>query len=194
VCGGSGLGYGLWARRFGADPGFVGQVVRLEGQPYEIVSVMPREFDFAVAAELWMPMALTPQQRKERAGRSVSVIARMKPGVTLRQASAEMAGIAAHLAKAYPNENRGWSTRVMDIREKIAGNLTRDYMTLLMGAVACVLLIACANVANLQLARATGRYREVARRCYVSERRIVSRIHQLAPPSAAHAGNVITHA
>ncbi len=156
------IGYGLWTRRFGADPGMVGQVVRVEGQPYEIVGVMPREFDFPVAAELWMPMALTLQERKERAGRSVDAIARMKPGVTLRRASAEMAGIAARLAKAHPNENRGWATRVMDIREKIAGNLTREYMTLLMGAVAFVLLIACANVANLQLARATGRYREVA--------------------------------
>jgi putative ABC transport system permease protein len=158
------IAYRLWERRFGADPGLVGQVVRLEGQPYEIVGVMPREFDFPVAAELWMPMALTPQERQQRAGRSVDAIARMKPGVTLRQASAEMAGIAARLAKAYPNENKGWATRVMDIREKIAGNLTREYMTLLMGAVAFVLLIACANVANLQLARATGRYREVALR------------------------------
>jgi putative ABC transport system permease protein len=156
------LGYGLWKRRFGADPAIVGQVVRLEGEPHEIIGVMPREFDFPVSAELWMPLTLTPQEKRERAARSIDVIARMRPGMTLKQASAEMAVISERLARAYPNENRGWATRVMDIREKIAGNMTRDYVTLLMGAVAFVMLIACANVANLQLARATGRYREMA--------------------------------
>jgi putative ABC transport system permease protein len=156
------LSYGLWKRRFGADPAVVGQVVRLEGEPHEIIGVMPREFDFPVAAEIWMPLALTARERSERASRSIDVIARLKPGMKLKQASAEITAISARVAKAYPNENRGWATRVMDIREKIAGNLTREYMTLLMGAVAFVMLIACANVANLQLARATGRYREMA--------------------------------
>jgi putative ABC transport system permease protein len=156
------LGHGLWKRRFGADPAIVGQVVRLEGELHEIIGVMPREFDFPVSAELWMPLTLTPQEKRERAARSIDVIARMRPGMTLKQASAEMAVISERLARAYPNENRGWATRVMDIREKIAGNMTRDYVTLLMGAVAFVMLIACANVANLQLARATGRYREMA--------------------------------
>jgi putative ABC transport system permease protein len=156
------LGHGLWKRRFGADPAIVGQVVRLEGELHEIIGVMPREFDFPVSAELWMPLTLTPQEKRERAARSIDVIARMRPGMTLKQASAEMAVSSERLARAYPNENRGWATRVMDIREKIAGNMTRDYVTLLMGAVAFVMLIACANVANLQLARATGRYREVA--------------------------------
>jgi len=156
------LGYGLWKRRFGADPKVIGKVVRLEGQPYEIVGVMPQEFDFPVSAELWLPWAQTPQEKTNRSGRGLDAIARLQPGITVGQASAEIAGIADRLEKAYPKENTGFSVRVIDIREKISGNLTREYMTMLMGAVFFVLLIACANVANLQLARATGRYREVA--------------------------------
>jgi hypothetical protein len=136
--------------------------VRLEGQPYEIVGVMPREFDYPVSAELWMPWAMTPQEQRERAERSLDVIARLKPGVSVGAARAEIAGIADRLAQTFPAENKGYSIRVKDLREKISGNLTREYMTLLMGAVLFVLLIACANVANLQLARATGRGREVA--------------------------------
>ena len=165
------LGYGLWQRRFGADPEIVGQIVRLEGQSHTIVGVMPREFDFPVSAELWLPLPFTPRERSERTARSIDVIARLRPGSTLKQASAEMTAIAARLAQAYPDENRGWATRVIDVREKIAGNLTRDYMTLLMGAVAFVMLIACANVANLQLARATGRYREMAVRAALGANR-----------------------
>ncbi len=156
------LGYGVWQRRFEGDPKVIGKIVRLEGQPYEIVGVMPREFDYPVSAELWMPIALTERERQDRTNRFVDAIARLKPGVSRSQAEAELAVINERLEKAYPAENKGWRTRVMDIRERIAGNLTRQYMTLLMGAVGFVLLIACANVANLQLARATGRYREVA--------------------------------
>ncbi|HYK89493.1 MAG TPA: ABC transporter permease [Acidobacteriota bacterium] len=156
------IGYGLWQRRFGADPSVVGRTVRLEGRPYVIVGVMPRDFDYPVSAELWMPLALTAKERNSRTDRSLTAVARLKPGQTQRVATAEIAGIAERTAKAYPNETKGWGARVETIRENISGDLTRDYMLLLMGAVSFVLLIAVANVANLQLARATGRYREIS--------------------------------
>ncbi len=156
------LGYGLWKRRFGADPSIVGKVVRLEGQPFEVVGVMPSEFDYPVSAELWMPLAPRPEERTNRRSRSLTAVARLAPGVTLADAAAEIKGIGERLAQAYPEENKGWGIRVLRIRDEIAGNLTREYMLLMMGAVFFVLLIAVANVANLQLARATGRYREVA--------------------------------
>ncbi len=156
------IGYGLWSRRFASDPGIVGKTVRLEGQPYEIVGVMPKGFDYPLTADVWMPHALTPRDQKERASRSLDAIARIQPGVSRNQAQAEMSTLMARLLEQYPDDNKGWSTKVLTIREKISGNLTAEYMAMLMGAVAFVLLIACANVANLQLARATGRFREVA--------------------------------
>ncbi len=156
------LAHGLWERRFGADPRVIGKIVRLEGQPYEIVGVMPKGLDYPVTVDVWMPMVLTPAEEKERTGRSIDVIARLKPGVSKQQAQAEIRTVTARLLESYPEDNKGWRTDVLDIRERVAGNLTRDYMSLMMGAVLFVLLIACANVANLQLARATGRYREVA--------------------------------
>ena len=123
---------------------------------------MPKEFDYPVSAELWMPMALTDSEKANREGRFLTTLARLKTGKSIAEARTEMAGIGKRLEQAYPNECKGWGTRVKTIREDISGVLTREYMTLLMGAVGFVLLIACANVANLQFARAIGRYREVA--------------------------------
>jgi putative ABC transport system permease protein len=156
------IAYGLWQRRFGADPSVLGRTVRLEGRPFVIVGVMPREFDYPVSAELWMPLALTPKEKDSRTDRSLTAVARSRPGTTQRGANAEIAGIVQRTAKAYPDETRGWSAGVKTIREDISGGLTREYMLFLMGAVMFVLLIAVANVANLQLAQATGRCREVS--------------------------------
>jgi putative ABC transport system permease protein len=156
------LGYGLFERRFGGDASILGKVIRLEGQPFEVVGVMPPEFGYPVAAELWMPLDLTPERRMDRTSRSLTAVAHLAPDATEERAVAEMEMIGERMAQAHPDESRGWAARVMSIREEISGNGTRDYMTLLLGAVSFVLLIAIANVANLQLARATGRYREVA--------------------------------
>ena len=156
------LSHGLWARQFGSDPNIIGKTVRMDNRNYEVVGVMPREFDFPKSAELWMPLAFTAADQTDRARRYVEPMARLKPGVTLDQAEAEMRGIEQRLAVQFPKTNRGWGVRVMPMRLYVIGNLTAQFTLLLLGAVGFVLLIVCANVANLQFARASGREREIA--------------------------------
>ncbi|HUJ39956.1 MAG TPA: ABC transporter permease [Candidatus Acidoferrales bacterium] len=156
------LSHGLWARQFGSDPNIIGKTVRMDNRNYEVVGVMPREFDFPKSAELWMPLAFTAADRTDRARRYVEPMARLKPGVTLDEAEAEMRGIEQRLAVQFPKTNRGWGVRVMPMRLYVIGNLTAQFTLLLLGAVGFVLLIVCANVANLQFARASGREREIA--------------------------------
>ena len=156
------LSHGLWARQFGSDPKIIGKTVHLDNQSYEVVGVMPRQFDFPKPAELWMPLAFTAADRADRARRYVEPMARLKPGVTLDEAQAEMRGIEQRLATEFPETNRGWGVRVMSLRQYVIGDLTERFTLLLLGAVGFVLLIVCANVANLQFARASGREREIA--------------------------------
>ncbi|HTM47076.1 MAG TPA: ABC transporter permease, partial [Bryobacteraceae bacterium] len=156
------LGYGLWERRFAKDSGIVGGMVELDGRAFKVIGVMPKDFSFPITAELWSPLAWSPQQRNERQNHMLFPVARLKPGVTAAQADVEMKGIAGRLQQQYPATNRNWTTRLIPLHEFMIGDLTRQYTTMLLGAVGFLLLIACANVANLQFARATGRMREVA--------------------------------
>jgi len=156
------LSHGLWVRRFGGEPSVVGKPVRLDNHLYTVVGVMPKEFDFPKTAELWTPLAFEAEARSNRAFRYVEPVARLKPGVTVAQAQEELRGIAGKLSEQYPETNRGWSVRVIPLRLFVVGDLTRQYTLLLLGAVGFVLLIVCANVANLQFARAAGREREIA--------------------------------
>jgi len=156
------LSFGLWQRRYAADAQIIGKTVRLDGRPFIVVGVMPKDYHFPKGAELWTPMAMSDQERAVRGPRYMDVVARLKPGVTPRQAGAEMEIIANRLAQAYPETNRGWHVRVMPIRDFLVGDLTNTYTWMLLVAVGFVLLIACANVANLQFARATFRAREIA--------------------------------
>jgi putative ABC transport system permease protein len=156
------LGYGLWQRRFAADPGIVGSTLQLDGRTYKVVGVMPKDFVFPMTAELWMPFAFTSQDRTQRQARMLFPVARLKPGVTQSQAVAEMEGIARRLQAQYPNSNKFWGSKLTPLHEFMIGDLTAQYTLMLLGAVGFLLLIACANVANLQFARATGRMREVA--------------------------------
>ncbi|MGI8745081.1 MAG: ABC transporter permease [Bryobacteraceae bacterium] len=156
------LSYGLWQRRYGADPHIAGKKIQLQSQPTTIAGVMPPGFRFpAMKAELWI---LNPiNGAAKRHGRFLSVIGRLKPGISLPQARSEMQSIAAQLAIEYPEFDRKWGADVVSMREQFAGNL-RTPLLVLLGAVVLVLLIACANVANLLLMRSSGRQREIALR------------------------------
>ena len=156
------LSYGLWERRYAADPKILGKVVKVDGKPFTIVGVMGKGFDFPISAEAWLPMAFDAKQRVERDNRPLWVIGHLKPGISFEQAQAEMLTIAQHQAAAYPDAYKDWQLRVQPLGEFATGDLTRQYTLLLLGAVGFVLLIACADVANVQFARVSGRQKELA--------------------------------
>lgn len=159
------LGDGLWRRRFGADPGIVGRSILLDGEAYTVVGVMANNFQFppfwATDAELWVPLRLSPEQRADRAASFLRVFARLRPGVTLADARADMTLIARRLAEAYPRTNRDDGVNVETLREPVVSE-ARPALLVLMGAVTLVLLIACTNVAGLMLGRVAAREREAA--------------------------------
>jgi putative ABC transport system permease protein len=154
----------LWRRRFGADPGIVGKNIRLDDQDYQVTGVMPPKFDFPLAADIWTPLALKPEDRASRRLMTLESIARLKPGRGVGQAQAELDATAARLERLYPETNKGRRYQVMMAHRFLVGDYSRQYVLMLFGAVLFVLLIACVNVANLQFARAMGRTREVALR------------------------------
>jgi putative ABC transport system permease protein len=158
------LSYGLWQRRFGSDSGMVGKDIELDGKKYAVVGIMPRDFDYPVTAEVWTPLVMDSKERAIRDKHYLEIVGRLKPGVEISQASAEVQTIAKRLEATYPDTNKGWGARVMPIREYVLSDLTRQYTLMLMAAVMFVLLIACANVANLQYARSAGREKEMALR------------------------------
>ncbi len=154
------LSDGLWQRRFGADRAIVGRTVPLSDGPATVVGIMPPTFRPLGREEYWQPMILGAADREPR-GRYTMVLGRLKPGVTLRQAQAEMTGISQGLEREQPAFNTGWSSSVVPLTEQVIGN-ARQPLLILLAAVGLVLLIASANVANLTLVRAAGRSREVA--------------------------------
>jgi putative ABC transport system permease protein len=156
------LGGNLWRSRYGADQSIVGKAIRVAGSPSIVIGVMPPGFAFPDNAELWMPLAGLPEaERISRGRRLLDALGRLRPGVTVEQARAAVSGISASLAERYPDTNR--NTRVIIDPVAIAPPIVAMIFALL-GAVGCVLLIACANVANLLLARAADRSRDVTLR------------------------------
>ncbi len=156
------LSYGLWERRYASDPNILNKLVKVDGKSYTIVGVMGKGFDFPMPAEAWMPLALTVKQRSERNSRYIWVLGKLRPDTSVKQAAAEMRGLAQREAATYPDSSKGWQLRVLPVREFATSDLTRQYTLLLMGAVGFVLLIACADVANVQFARVSGRQKELA--------------------------------
>src|SRR5262249_57446 len=157
------LSHGLWERRFGADPSIINKTVTLDGSSYTIIGVMPQTFKYPANAEVWTPVAFAgpPQSPlRTRELHFLRVLGNLKPGVTFGQAQAESDAIAAQLAEQYPKTNAGWSLHFVALQESIVGNI-RLTLFVLFGAVGCVLLIACANVANLLLAHASSRQKEM---------------------------------
>lgn len=156
------LGHALWEQRYAADPNIVGKNVKVDGKDFAVVGVMGKGFDFPMPAEAWLPLYIETKDRERRDSRWLWVLGRLKPGVSFLSASAEMRGIQQREAEAYPDTDKGWVLNPMPLAEFMTGTLTRQYTLMLMGAVAFVLLIACADVANVQFARMTSRNSELA--------------------------------
>jgi putative ABC transport system permease protein len=162
---------GLCHRFFGSTEGVVGRSVQLNAESYTIVGIMPADFHFPdETVQLWIPLNFNGSQRSDRSNRWLTVYGRLKPNVTIEGAGQEMSSIAANLAREYPNENTGFGIRLVSLQEDIVGK-QRPALLLLQGAVACMLLIASINLANLLLSRALGRRRELAIRASLGANR-----------------------
>ncbi len=154
------LSYGLWQRRFGGRSDTVGERINLNGEMYAVVGVMPKDFDFPSRNELWRPLTMEHKEWLQRGGHYLSGIGRLKPGVTLESASADLNTIARRLQAAYPNSNHGWDSLLIGLQERVVGKV-RPMMLTLLAAVGFVLLIACVNLANLLLSRSASRRKEI---------------------------------
>jgi putative ABC transport system permease protein len=156
------LSHGLWAQRFGGDPAVVGRRITLDGVPREVIGVMPRGFSYPAERQAWVPLEYDENfVTKQRGAWYLSVVARLKPGITPEQSAAEVETLGRNLARQYPDANGEIGMTTMPLLEALVGDI-RTSVLILFGAVAFVLLIACTNVANLLLARAAARESEMA--------------------------------
>ena len=155
------ISHGLWTRHFAADPAAIGRTVRLNGRERTVIGVMPRDFAFPSRdADVWVPLVLPEEFRQQRNSFALYVLGRLRPGVPLERAQADMSAIMARLAEQYPG-NEGFGINLVRLPDQVVGPALRTALWVMLGAVVAVLLIACANVANLMLSRASVREREI---------------------------------
>ncbi|HEY0555569.1 MAG TPA: ABC transporter permease [Thermoanaerobaculia bacterium] len=162
------LSHAFWQRRFGGDPAIVGKAIHLDSDVYTVVGVMPPAFEFPTEVDLWYPLVLTPEQRADRDGHYLSLLARLRPGVPPQRAQREMDLISSRLAGQYPASDGGWSAQVMSLEREVTEPLRPAVLVLTVAGV-LLLLVVCGNFANLLLARASGRRGEVACRAALGE-------------------------
>lgn len=168
----------LWQNRFAADPDIIGKTIRLDGKNFGVIGVMPASFNFPLATRIWIPHALTPADRSSRVSNELMGLARLKPGNTVAQASAELDNIGTHLETTYQDTNENRRFLILPAHRFFVNHQREQFLFMLLGSVLFVLLISCINVANLQLARAQGRTREVTLRMALgaSRRRVISQM------------------
>jgi len=153
--------YGFWQQHLGSDPGILGRQLLLNGEKFTVAGVTSPEFDFPPGAQVWTPLNLNDAQKADRENHSLTVFGRLGEGVSISQAQADLQTISARLAQQYPNTNSGHEVSVKNAVEDLSGG-SKQFVYVLMGAAVFVLLLCCANVANLQLARAFARQKEIA--------------------------------
>ncbi|HEY6660618.1 MAG TPA: ABC transporter permease [Pyrinomonadaceae bacterium] len=164
------LSYSMWQNRFGSDPNIPGRTIQLNGRPYTIIGVMPAGFSYPERATLWRPLPIDPAAL-DRGPHYLNVVGRLKADVTLAQAQADMSALAARLSQQHPEKTSGHGVKIVGLADVVVGDIGRALYVLL-GAVGFVLLIACANLANLMLARTGGREREIAVRTALGASRL----------------------
>jgi putative ABC transport system permease protein len=157
------VSHGFWQRRFAGDPHLIGKTISLNARVYSIVGIMPKDFDYPVPAELWVPLGLTPDEKADRAQLSLQALGRLKDGVSLGESRAALAGFSRRLEQEYPKTNAGRTMTALALRKELY-MFTLPLFLLLQAAAGFVLLLACANLANLVFARMIGRQREIALR------------------------------
>ncbi len=164
------IGYDIWKDRYGSSPGVIGRQVRVNEKPATIIGVMPKGFEFPTTIDMWMPLVPTPELAK-RDSRPLQLFGTLKPGTTIAQARVDLDSIAGRLAVQYPDADKGIGASVLTFHEQYNGGNIRMIFLLMQAAVGFVLLIACANVANMMLSRVQGRQREMAIRSALGARR-----------------------
>jgi len=172
------LSYNLWRDRFASDPGIVGRDITVNSERYTVIGVMPDKFRMPDFAWAWVPIGWTDADRAIRGNHNYLVIARLKPQITIDQAKSELSAISTRLEQQYPEDDKGWGATLVPLREQFIGDV-RTALLVLLGAVAFVLLIACANVANLVLAKTLARGKEMAIRSALGAGRAVLLRHIL---------------